>query len=171
MAKDPRQARNTETIGTLAYIPPHDACPPSSTATDENLCPDRQRILFVDDENELVELGKEMLEALGYSVTTSTGSLDALERFRAQPDAFDLIITDMTMPALNGLELARELLAIRPDLPIILCTGYSDALTGKKDKGTGIREVLMKPYAITDLVERIHKVLDATPIPPETPAV
>jgi len=171
MAKDHSQTGDLETTGTFAHLPSYDACPSPVAGIDESPQPGRERILFVDDENELVELGKEMLEALGYTVKASTGSLEALKHFRAQPHAFDLVITDMTMPALNGLELTRELLAIRPGLPVILCTGYSDSLNLLKSKEAGIREILMKPYAITNLAELIRKVMDAGNVPPEKPAV
>lgn len=160
MANDQRQARNLGIIDAFDYLPEYDACSPSLTGTHGRPHPRRERILFVDDENDLVELGKEILETFGYSVTTSTGGPEALERFRAQPNAFDLVITDMTMPTLTGLELAREILSIRPDLPVILCTGYSDLLSEKKGKDAGIREILVKPYAIMNLAERIRGVLD-----------
>jgi CheY-like chemotaxis protein len=119
-----------------------------------------ERILFVDDEKALVDLGKQMLEALGYRVTAKTSSVEALETFRAQPDAFDLVITDMTMPALTGIELAKDLMAIRPDLPIILCTGFKDLVDGKQSKAIGVRELLLKPYLRIDLARTIRKVLD-----------
>jgi two-component system cell cycle sensor histidine kinase/response regulator CckA len=119
-----------------------------------------ERILFVDDEKALVDLGKQMLEALGYRVTAKTSSVEALETFRADPDAFDVVITDMTMPAPTGMELAKELMAIRPDIPIILCTGFRDLVDGKQCKAIGVRELLLKPYLRTDLARTIRKVLD-----------
>ncbi len=119
-----------------------------------------ERILFVDDERPLVDLGKEMLESLGYSVSVNTNSLEALETFRAQPDAFDLVITDMTMPGLTGKELAKELMSIRSDIPIILCTGFSDLINEKQAEEIGIREFLMKPYVIASLAQTIRKVLE-----------
>ncbi len=125
----------------------------------ETLPHGNERILFVDDECELAELGKEMLETVGYLVTTQTSSIKALETFREHPDDFDLVITDMTMPALTGLELSRELLSIRPRLPIIMCTGFSDALLGDQHKSEGICEILMKPYAINHLARTIREVL------------
>jgi CheY-like chemotaxis protein len=118
-----------------------------------------ERILFVDDEKVLVDLGKEMLESIGYSVTGKASSLEALEIFRAQPDAFDLIITDMTMPGLTGRELAKELTAIRPEIPIILCTGFSEMVNGKQPTEMGISEFVIKPYVITHLAKTIRKVL------------
>ena len=93
-----------------------------------------ERILLVDDEEALVDLGKEILETLGYQVTATTSSLDALEIFRAQPYAFDLVITDMTMPSLTGRELAKKIIALRSDTPIILSTGFSDLVTKNKPR-------------------------------------
>jgi CheY-like chemotaxis protein/two-component sensor histidine kinase len=121
-----------------------------------------ERILFIDDEETLVDLGKEILESLGYHVSFTTSSSEALETFRAQPDAFDLIITDMTMPGLTGKELAKELLALRPDIPIILCTGFSEIIDENQAKGIGIREFVMKPYAVINLAHVIRKVLGQT---------
>jgi PAS domain S-box-containing protein len=120
----------------------------------------RERILFVDDEKPLVDLGKGMLEPLGYSVTIKTNSLEALETFRAQPDAFDLIITDVTMPGMTGIELAKEVMTIRPDIPIILCTGFSELIDEKQAKEMGIREFVMKPFVIGKHAKAIRKVLE-----------
>jgi CheY-like chemotaxis protein len=119
-----------------------------------------ERVLFVDDEEALVELGKEMLETLGYRVTATTGSVEALETFRARPDAFDLVITDMTMPDLTGKDLARELLAIRPDIPIILCSGFTEPVPGKPLSESGIRELMGKPYDIDHIAVLIRRVLE-----------
>jgi CheY-like chemotaxis protein len=126
----------------------------------EKLVAGTERILFVDDERTLVDLGKEMLESLGYAVRAAASSIEALETFRTQPDAFDLVITDMTMPRLTGRELAGELMAIRPDIPIILCTGFSDLINEEQARASGIRQFVMKPYVITKLAETIRKVLD-----------
>ena len=117
-----------------------------------------ERILFVDDEKTLVILGQQMLEVLGYHVTAETSSLEAMRIFRAQPDAFDLVITDMTMPGLTGRELAKELLAIRPDLPIIMCSGITEFLNEEDARKAGIREFFMKPYVISNLAKTIRKV-------------
>jgi PAS domain S-box-containing protein len=120
-----------------------------------------ERILFVDDEKVLVDLGKEMLEGLGYRVTATTGGLEALEIFRAQPTAFDLVITDMTMPDITGRYLARELLAIRPDIPVILCSGLSEPVDGKPANLVGISAFVMKPYEISRVAKIIREVLEA----------
>ena len=130
------------------------------TTVAEALPSGNERILFIDDEEPLVDLGKGMLESLGYSVTTKTSSLEALEAFRAKPDAFDLVITDVTMPAMTGIELAKELMAIRPDIPIILCTGFSELINEKRAKEMGIQEFVMKPFVIGKHSKTIRKVLE-----------
>ncbi len=119
-----------------------------------------ERILFVDDEEALVELGKEMLESIGYHVTAKTSSVEALKSFRAQPDSFDLVLTDMTMPGLTGKELTRELMAIRKDIPVILCTGFSELINEKQAQEEGIRELVMKPYVVANLAKTIRRVLE-----------
>jgi PAS domain S-box-containing protein len=119
-----------------------------------------ERILFVDDEKMLADIGQIILEELGYSVTVCTKSLDALAVFQKQPDAFDLVITDQTMPELTGNDLVRRLLQIRPDIPIILCTGYSSQISGEKATSLGIKGFAMKPLAKNDLAALIRKVLD-----------
>ena len=103
-------------------------------------------MLFVDDEESLVDAGKELLEMLGYQVTGCVSSLDALEAFRAAPERYDAVITDQIMPNLSGEDLARELLQSRPDLPIILCTGLSCTMMWEKARELGIRKILMKPF-------------------------
>jgi PAS domain S-box-containing protein len=119
-----------------------------------------ERILFVDDEPALVDLGTEALEAFGYRVTGRTGSIEAWETYRVHPELFDLVVTDMTMPFLTGIELARRLRGIRADLPVILCTGYSDLIKGKKPEDLGVREIVMKPYQISDLARTIRRIID-----------
>ncbi len=121
----------------------------------------RERILFVDDERGLADLGEEMLQSLGYVVTAKTNSTEALELFNSQPDAFDLVITDMTMPGLTGKELASKLMETRCDIPVILCTGFSELINEKQAKDSGIRELLMKPYVRSNLAEAVRRALDA----------
>jgi len=120
-----------------------------------------ERILFVDDEPALVNIGRRMLEGLGYEVVTSTSGIETLSTFRRQPENFDLVITDMTMPKMTGDRLAIELLGIRPGIPIILCTGFSERITGEKAKEIGIRKFVMKPLLMNDLAEAVREVLDA----------
>ncbi|MCE5265346.1 MAG: PAS domain S-box protein [Deltaproteobacteria bacterium] len=120
----------------------------------------KERILFVDDEEQLVNLGKVMLTSLGYQVVGQTDSAEALRLFRAQPDRFDLVITDLTMPNLTGVELAQELLSIRPDLPVILCSGFSETVTPQTARSLGIREFVMKPVALDTLAKTVRRTLD-----------
>ncbi|MEJ2698641.1 MAG: PAS domain S-box protein, partial [Desulfuromonadales bacterium] len=126
-----------------------------------------ERILFLDDEEDLVFSCQKMLEALGYQVVAGTNSLEALEVFRAQPERFDLVITDQTMPHLTGERLALEILGLRPDMPIILCTGLGAAsgggITDKIARTIGIREVIRKPVERTEMARVIRRVLDGAP--------
>lgn len=123
-----------------------------------------ERILFVDDEEDVVFAGKKMLERLGYRVVTGRDGMEALNLFRGQPDNFDLVITDQTMPNLTGVELARELIQIRPDIPVILCTGLGPtaekALKGEEEELAGIREVALKPLDRDELAGIIRRVLN-----------
>jgi len=119
-----------------------------------------ERILFVDDEELVVNIAREMLKSLGYHVTTHTGSVEALEAFGAKPDEFDLVITDMTMPNMTGAELAPRLLKIRPNIPIILCTGFSELMDEDRAKAIGIRQYIMKPVLIKEMAEAIRNVLE-----------
>jgi len=122
-----------------------------------------QRILFVDDEDAQADIGKRMLERLGYRVTARTSSVEALELFRRNPDGFDLVITDMTMPDMTGDVLARKLFAIRPDIPIIVCTGYSERINPEIVKKIGISELAMKPVVMKDIAQMIKRVLPSDP--------
>jgi len=144
------------------FLPEIDGTPSERTTTlkilpkgDKDKC-----ILFVDDEQILVNLGQLMLEELGYNFVVQTNPVKALEIFRTEPDKFDLVITDQTMPIMTGEKLAEELLNIRPDIPIVLCTGYSELITEDKIKTVGIEEFVMKPYELGNLAETIRKVLD-----------
>jgi CheY-like chemotaxis protein len=119
-----------------------------------------ERILFIDDEKAMVDTIQPMIERLGYKVTARTSSIEALEAFRANPDRFDLVITDFTMPNMTGMELAKELLKLRSDILIILCTGYSEHINEEKAKGNGIRAFIMKPVVLNEISNTIRKVLD-----------
>ena len=120
----------------------------------------KERILLVDDEDAIIEMGQSMLRRLGYRVNAVSDGVQALKMFRGEPNAFDLIITDHTMPRMTGAELARELMGVRPDVPVILCTGYSEAVSRETAKGIGIREIVMKPISRSDLADTIRRVLD-----------
>jgi PAS domain S-box-containing protein len=119
-----------------------------------------ERILLVDDEKSIVDMFKAILEQLGYTVTPNYSSKKALEIFQASPDSFDLVITDQTMPGLTGLELASKILKIRPDIPVIICTGYSSTIPAKKSKEIGVEKIIKKPVRINDLAKDIREVLD-----------
>ncbi len=119
-----------------------------------------ERILFIDDEPAIMKMGKRTLELLGYDVTTRTSSLEALELFKEKKDRFDLVITDMTMPHMTGEKLAEELMQIRFDIPVILCTGFSSMIDEQKALGMGIRSFISKPFLKREIAETIRKVLD-----------
>ena len=120
-----------------------------------------ERILFVDDEPALAELGKQVLEALGYQVQAQGDSREAWTRFAADPESFDLVITDLTMPGMTGAELAEKILALRPSIPVILTTGYSDIITEEEARELGVREYMLKPVSTRRLAEVVRRVLDA----------
>lgn len=133
------------------------------TAEPEHFTPPllgNERILFVDDEETLVSVGQKILESFGYKVVGRTSSIEALDVFRAQPDKFDLVITDMTMPNMTGADMAKAIMRIRPDIPIILCTGFSEVISEEKAKAIGIREFIMKPITSRKIAEIIRNVLD-----------
>ncbi|HVN97162.1 MAG TPA: ATP-binding protein, partial [Syntrophorhabdaceae bacterium] len=119
-----------------------------------------ERILFVDDEDMLVELNRQRLTRFGYEVVGTTSSMDALDIFRKDPDVFDLVITDYTMPNLTGMELAAQLLKVKPSIPIILCTGDSQPVTPESAQDAGINALLMKPAGREGLAQTIRNVLD-----------
>ena len=108
----------------------------------------------------LVIMAQEMLEFLGYEVVVRSSSIEALEAFRAQPDKFDLVITDKTMPQMTGFDLAKELREIRPDIPIILCTGFSETIETEMAKAMSINAYIMKPLAMQEMAAAVRKVLD-----------
>ncbi len=119
-----------------------------------------ERVLFVDDEAVLTRLAEQILSRLGYVPAVYTRPLDALARFRDDPAAFDLVITDHTMPALTGLELCRAMLGVRPDLPVILSTGYAAVLDADEVRRAGVVEVLAKPPTLKEFAHAVRRVLD-----------
>jgi CheY-like chemotaxis protein len=118
-----------------------------------------EHILFVDDEAALADVGKKMLERLGYRVTMLTSALEAIESVRHQPKPFDLVVTDLTMPGMDGIKLGGQLLQLQPRLPIIIATGYSGVMTTGKAREFGFREVLSKPTTARSLGDAVHRVL------------
>ena len=119
-----------------------------------------ESILFVDDEPTISALGMHMLESLRYDVTAITSSTEALELFRNQPEKFDLVITDMTMPYMTGDTLSAEIMQIRPDIPVILCTGFSSRMDEEKAKKLGVKAFIMKPFVLQDIAFSIRNALD-----------
>lgn len=126
----------------------------------ERLATGQERILFVDDEEALVGLGQRTLHHLGYEVVAVADSIEALTLFQQSPGNFDLLITEQIMPHMTGAQLARKVLSMRPDLPIILCTGYSDVIPSVKALKIAIREYLMKPLSVGELARCVRRVLD-----------
>ncbi len=124
-------------------------------------------ILYVDDEEPIASLGREMLTSLGYDVAIRLSSIDALEAFRANPRDYDLVITDMTMPNMTGARLAEEMLKIRPDLPIILTTGFSERMDKEAAQKLGCRDFLMKPVSLGDLARAVKRALGQESEPAE----
>jgi len=114
----------------------------------------------VDDEQPILDMEKQILVRLGYTVKPENDPNDALDVFQKQPDNFDLVITDMSMPGMSGKELSSKLFQIRPDIPVILCTGFSETMTPEVVKTLGIREVIMKPVLLKDLSRAVRRVLD-----------
>jgi PAS domain S-box-containing protein len=119
-----------------------------------------ERILFIDNNHSLAEIGKQMLEKLGYKVETQTGSERVLEMFREAPNHYDLVITAYTMPKMTGLQMTRELKRIRPDIPVILVTGFSEMVNQENFKSHGIDAFVMKPIISKDIARVIRSVLD-----------
>jgi CheY-like chemotaxis protein len=119
----------------------------------------KERVLLVDDEITQVKSIQNVLERLGYTVVATTDSLEALDLFRNDPTAFDLVITDQTMPRMTGIRLAKAVLLIRPDTPIILCTGFSETVDANEANSLGIRQFLMKPFSIAEISETVRTAL------------
>jgi len=126
----------------------------------ETLPTGKERILFVDDEASIAKMGGQAFERLGYTVSIRTSSIEALELFRSKPNDFDLVITDMTMPNMTGDRLAIELMKIRPDIPVILCTGYSKRISDETASEIGVKAFIYKPIVNADLAKTVRKVLD-----------
>ena len=119
----------------------------------------KERILFVDDEDVMTGIASEMLGKMGYDILVTTSSVAALKAFSRQPNHFDIVVTDQAMPEMTGMTMAKEILKIRPGLPIILCTGFSEIVTPELIEAIGISGFIMKPFTMTDLDATIRKVL------------
>ena len=145
------------------YIPSQLNQPPVIQVEEFKLPFGCEHILLVDDEPTILDIGEQLLKRLGYGVSTADGSVAALEMFRQAPQDYDLVLTDMTMPKMAGDRLSLELLAIRPDLPIILCTGFSANISPEKALEMGIKAFIYKPIVEAELAHIIRKVLDENP--------
>ncbi len=143
-----------------AYFPRIPEAPSRAPSPEDVIPTGHERVLFVDDEEVLVDMGKELLGELGYRVTAGTSSLKALALFEADPSRFDVIITDQTMPDMTGVTLARAILALRPDIPIILCTGFSHSVDAESAESSGIAAFVMKPLTKRELALTVRRVLD-----------
>jgi CheY-like chemotaxis protein len=119
-----------------------------------------EKILFIDDEESIIKVVKRMLERLGYQVETKTNPVEALELFRSEPDRFDLVITDLTMPEIAGEKLIEEILSIHANMPIILCTGYHEKISEEKAGELGVKALVFKPFTPLDFALTIRNVLD-----------
>jgi CheY-like chemotaxis protein len=144
----------------LPLMPVED--PAESMTSQRNFEGGTERIFLIDDEPTIVQLQKQVLERLGYTVNESTSSMDALEAFKHHPDACDLVITDMSMPDMTGEQLAGQMLEVRPDIPIIICTGFSERMDRQIAFRKGFRGFLMKPVVKSALAVEIRRVLDQT---------
>jgi len=142
------------------FIPQIESDSAAAVKHTENARGGKESILVVDDEALLVEMNKQRLERLGYTIVGSTSSVEALEAFRREPHKFDLVVTDYTMPHMTGFELARNLLSIRPDLSIIMCSGLNEPVPTEKIKEAGIREFFVKPVGKNEFGQIVRRVLD-----------
>ncbi|MFP5212618.1 MAG: response regulator [Acidobacteriota bacterium] len=133
--------------------------PVARERTDEPMRTGRGRVLLVDDEGPLLEMTRRLLDRLGYRVVARSSSIAALDEFRNDPKRFDLIVTDQTMPHMTGADLSREILSIRPDIPVILCTGFSETVTEENARAIGIRKMFMKPFSVKELAEAVRQLL------------
>jgi PAS domain S-box-containing protein len=142
------------------YIPQHRMDKYEESTALDGLTPrGQERVLFIDDEEDIAAMGDQMLTSIGYRVVSKTRSREALALFRLNPSDFDVVITDQTMPEITGLELAKEIIAIRSDIPIILCTGFSRDVDAEAAKATGIRTFLSKPLTRREIAQTIREVL------------
>jgi PAS domain S-box-containing protein len=142
------------------FFPVTEREPISEIPIDEDLPTGKERILFVDDEKSIMTIGHQRLERLGYKVESTTSPSEALDLFRLKPDQFDLVITDMTMPQMTGDKLVKEILSIRPDIPIIICTGFCEKINGEKATEIGANGYLEKSLDKRDLAITVRQVLD-----------
>ena len=147
----------------LVYLPRLDPPKNQQTVQAAPLPLGQERILYVEDERQVAEVGRRLLSHLGYQVTAVNSSIEAREMFQSRPQDFDLVITDLTMPQMTGVELAADLVKVRPDLPIILCSGFNESVSPEAARKLNIREFLMKPAKLSDFAKAIRRALDSGP--------
>ncbi|THB78481.1 MAG: PAS domain S-box protein [Desulfobulbaceae bacterium] len=143
-----------------AYLPLTEERPPRALTEVETLPTGSERVIFVDDEVPIAKMGTRILSQLGYSVTTITSSIEALELFKSNPYDFDLVISDVTMPKMTGDKMAAEMMSVRADIPVILCTGYSARVSDLNAAELGIKALATKPIVKAELAKTVRKVLD-----------
>ena len=134
--------------------------PGAEAKSTEELPSGNEKILFVDDEISIVKMAEQMLKRLGYQVETKTDPIKALELFKSKPDQFDLVVTDMTMPQMNGSRLSEKLMEIRSDIPVIICSGHSPLIDEDKARDLGVTAFIMKPIVMRQMAKTVRKVLD-----------
>jgi CheY-like chemotaxis protein len=144
------------------YIPSAERTPQRERPGADDLPKGSGRVLVVDDEPAIATMVARMLERLGYSVAATTSPKEALDLFRSQPDRFDLVLTDYTMPQMVGTELANECMRIRADIPVIICSGYSERLNNEQPDKPGVKEIVMKPLNLEQLATVVRSVLNKT---------
>jgi CheY-like chemotaxis protein len=142
------------------YLPVHEGAEEEAPPIEIPVSTGHESILVVDDEPSVLEFERKMLERLGYKVAAKTSGPDALELFRRRPERFDLVITDMTMPKMTGEKLAEEIMQIRKDIPVILCTGFSRGMDENVARAKGIQAFIMKPIITAVMARTVRKVLD-----------
>jgi len=151
--------RNAGTTFSI-FLPESKAPVETKTPVHDEVPKGTERILFVDDESLFTEMGMYILTGLGYHVTCMPDGLQALECFTRSPDHFDIVISDQTMPKMTGLELVQQLKRIRPQIPVIICTGFSENIQTGDPTSRGIAKILHKPYSLIDLATTIREVLN-----------
>jgi signal transduction histidine kinase/ActR/RegA family two-component response regulator len=133
----------------------------SAEQQDPEILGGKERLLLVDDEKAVLEIEERMLEGLGYRITAVNQPQEALRLVEEEPNQFDLVITDMTMPAMNGAQLAQAILKVRADMPVILCTGFSELMNEAKARAIGVRQYVLKPVMRIEIARAVRKALDA----------
>ena len=150
----------------MVYLPREKSCPASMLQDKESPVPcGKEHILILDDEPGIINMLRQVLETSGYRVTSACGSLQGLDIFKRNARGFDMVITDMTMPSMTGADLAKEMLHIRPSIPIILCTGFHERMTGMQAREMGLSALVMKPYGKKEITRLIREILDGHVVP------